>query len=534
MERSERKPRGPRSSSGQAAVDYLALVGVAAVVVGGLLATTVGDNVAIAAKQQVCRVVTAGKGDCPGPDNDVTTQSGSGSEQKGGPQPGDDKGDKKGDDKNKDKNKGKGDKKGSPPPSVCFDPKQRSSKSDVKIPGNGPASQAAAWGASQIANLIIDKIDNEKHKEERVQKALDDLAYCLPDYNIVIAKPHEGNLQEMDGAALIDTVEISGDTYRIYAFKKGKFTWSEDADLGWKNRGFRGNFKVSEDRRTVTFDELPHPKRKEGWKPGDQECQIEGKDLPDRSRYYNMYHPWKEEQSATMVRMLLNDVRRCFPDYNVVVMHSEQRSHWVDEPDSFIYHGRVRMNSPRDTGDDGNNIRSGRAVFDFYVFDKGTFKNDGDGGDINWAFYGNFDRDGMTVSFEPPEPADMSADPGPEGTEKVHFNDGTPKYTDGGPYPGTDYSGEVPKDDDKLNQSLIEEYSRAFPDKNILVAKSFNDLQFTYVSGLEHLAEVDGVDVFAIDEGTVKNNGDGGWKNWGFSGKYERGKDKKTVTFSSH
>lgn len=169
-------------------------------------------------------------------------------------------------------------------------------------------------------------------------------------------------------------------------------------------------------------------------------------------------------------------------------------------------------------------------MFDVYVFDKGTFSNDGDGGHTNWAFYGEFDRDGHEVAFEQPEPADLDAYPTPTGSAPVNFND-TPKYTDGGPYPGTDYSGDVPGDDAELTQSLIGEYSRSFPDTNIIAVKSLNDISFSGVSGLEHLAVVDGVNVFAIDEGTITNNGDGGWRNWGFAGTFEHDKDAKQVTF---
>lgn len=173
-------------------------------------------------------------------------------------------------------------------------------------------------------------------------------------------------------------------------------------------------------------------------------------------------------------------------------------------------------------------------MFDVYVFDKGTFSNDGDGGGINWAFYGDFHRYGQRVSFQQPEPADLDADPTPTGSEPVNFNDESPKYTGGGPYPGTDYSGDVPGDDAKLTHSLIDEYGRAFPGKNIIAVKSFNDMTFSGVSGLEHLAVVDGVDVFAIDKGTITNGGDGGWKNWAFTGNFERDdKDPKVVTFDS-
>lgn len=169
-------------------------------------------------------------------------------------------------------------------------------------------------------------------------------------------------------------------------------------------------------------------------------------------------------------------------------------------------------------------------MFDVYVFDKGTFSNDGDGGYTNWAYYGDFTRDGSEATFEKPEPADLDADSITTGSESVDFNDGAPKYTDG-TYPGTDYDGKAPGDDAELNQSLIDEYSRAFPDTNIIAVKNFNDLSFSGVSGLEHLAVVDGVDIFSIKNGTIINNGDGGWKNWGFAGTYDREKDSKEVTF---
>lgn len=229
-------------------------------------------------------------------------------------------------------------------------------------------------------------------------------------------------------------------------------------------------------------------------------------------------------------------MRRCYPEYNVVAMHSEQSSHWVDEPDSFVDRSRYRLNSDQYHDDEtGDDIASGRAVFDVYVFDKGKFSNDGDGGYTNWAYYGDVTRDGSEATFDKPEPADLDADSTSTGTESVNFNDGAPKHTEkeGGPYPGTDYSGKVPGDDAELNQSLIDEYSRSSPGTNIIAVKNFNDLSFSGVSGLEHLAVVDGVDVFAVKDGTVINNGDGGWQNWGFAGNYERDDGSKEVAFSS-
>ncbi|MEV7399387.1 hypothetical protein AB0N93_03095 [Streptomyces sp. NPDC091267] len=544
MNSSERIHQGARTSTGQTTIEYLALLGVVVAVIGGIVAAAVGTDITDSAHVQICRIAatTGGGGECaddnavpehggkPGkPDPDEPVEPADAPDDRPG-DTGGVPGGKPGDDKPAGKPDGN---KGNALPSLCFEPRERSSNSSVSVPGNGPVSTAAAWGYSYLVNFVIDKVNNEKNKEKRVKQALDDLSYCLPDYNIVIAQPHEGNLQQMDGAAMIQTVEISGTTYRVYAFRTGRFTWAKDADLGWKNRAFKGVFDVSEDRRTVTFEDPPRPERKKDWKPGDEGCQIEGQEPPDRSRYYDTYSPLDNEGSAQAVRMLVNDMRRCYPDYNVVAMHSEQSSHWVDKPDSFIDQSRYRLNSDQyhdnETGDD---IASGRAVFDVYVFDKGKFSNDGDGGYTNWAYYGDVTRDGPEATFEQPEPADLDADSTSTGTESVNFDDGAPKYTDGGPYPGTDYSGKVPGDDAELNQSLVEEYSRSFPGTNIIAVKNFNDLAFSGVSGLEHLAVVDGVDVFAVKDGTIVNNGDGGWQNWGFAGHYEREEGSKEVVFS--
>ncbi|MEV8452367.1 hypothetical protein AB0467_21620 [Streptomyces sp. NPDC052095] len=534
MKRSDRTRLEMRASAGQTAIEYLALLGTVVAVIGAVTAAAIGGDISRVTHAQICRISAAvggGGGDCLD-DNDV--------KQAGGPREAGDPvepgtlrtgaGDLGAPFVRKSAGKDPG-KTVNALPDLCFEP--RESQSSVSVPGSGVLGNAAAWGYSWLVNFVIDKIDNEKNKEKRVKLALADLAYCLPDYNIVIAQPHEGNLQQMDGTALIETVEISGTTYRVYAFKTGTFTWADGADLGWKNRAFQGYFDVSDDRRTVTFREPPRPKRKEGWKPGDEGCQVEGQEPPDRSRYYNTYSPLDNEGSTQAVRMLVNDMRRCYPDYNVVAMHSEQASHWVEKPDSLVHHGRYRLNSNEyhDT-ESGDDIASGRAVFDLYVFDKGTFSNDGDGGYTNWAFYGDFTRDGSKVAFDKPQPADLNADSTATGSGTVNFDDGSPKYTGGGPYPGTDYSGKVPGDRAELTHSLIDEYGRGFPGKNIIVAKSFGDLSFTGVSGLEHLAVVDGFDVFALDSGTITNKGDGGWKNWGFTGTFDYAADGKEVTFS--
>ncbi|MFJ2900139.1 hypothetical protein ACIO87_35365 [Streptomyces sp. NPDC087218] len=530
MRRSDRIRASVRSGAGQTAIEYLALLGVVAVVVGAIAATTIGGDIFRSAHRQVCRIGVSPGSSCP-EDNDVRSNGPTDSHDpvkpgtllRGSTDGPADRAVAKSADTPPDKTV-------NALPDMCFE--ARESESSVSVPGDGVLGEAAAWGYSWLVNFVIDKIDNEKNKEKRVKQTLDDLAWCLPGYNIVIAQPHEGNLQEMDGTAMVETVSISGTTYRVYAFKTGRFTWAKDAELGWKNRAFHGVFDVSEDRRTVTFEEPPKPRRKEGWKPGDEGCQVEGQEPPDRNRYYDTYSPLDAEGSTQAVRMLVNDMRRCYPDYNVVAMHSEQKSHWIEKPDAFVHEGRYRLNSNEYHAEEqGDDIASGRAVFDIYVFDKGEFSNDGDGGYTNWAWYGDFDRDGSKVRFDAPDPADLDTDPYPVGSGTVNFDDETPKYTDGGPYPGTDYSGKVPGDASELTRSLIEEYGRAFPGKNIITAKSFNDLSFTKVSGLEHLAVVNGVDVFAIDEGTITNKGDGGWRNWGFTGNYDYEEGGKEVTF---
>ena len=111
-----------------------------------------------------------------------------------------------------------------------------------------------------------------------------------------------------------------------------------------------------------------------------------------------------------------------------------------------------------------------------------------------------------------------------------HVDNDTPKFTEG-TYPGTDYDGDVPGDRAERVKSLLDEYSEDFPDKNILVVKDFDNFSFYNPFGLVHLATVDGMDVIALNSGTVKNKGDGGWINWGFTGSYDYDPDKKTIKF---
>lgn len=425
---------------------------------------------------------------------------------------------------------------GAPIESLCSQPQERTSGSKVKIntgldlPGAAGAGLKAGldWSVSQLVNFIIDTINNEKKKEQRVKAALDDLRYCFPDHNIVIAKPQDGNLQQMDGSELIQTVEISGQTYRVYIFDTGTFTWAEGNDLGWKNRAFDGWWDRSDDGRTVTFDRPPTPERRKDWKPGDEGCQVEGREPPDQSRYHGKYDALDSQASAAGVGMLVNDLRRCYPDYNVLAMHEEQGGHWKDEPNRFVFEGQYNLNASEH--DDGSNPR---GLFNVYVFEDGTFVNDGDGGYNNWAWYGLSERggtNGKEVTFRLPPPADLDPEPA-HGSQTVDFDDQSPAYSEG-TYPGTGFDGDKPRDKGRLIQSLIQEYTTAFPDTNILAVKNLNETIFGGISGLEHLAVVDGVDIFAIDEGTVTNTGHGGWQNWGFTGTYEYDPDRKVVAFT--
>lgn len=72
MKRSDRMRAGLRACGGQTAIEYLALLGIVAVVVGAITAATIGGDFTELAHRQICRlgVVTGGGGDCPD-DNDV-------------------------------------------------------------------------------------------------------------------------------------------------------------------------------------------------------------------------------------------------------------------------------------------------------------------------------------------------------------------------------------------------------------------------------------------------------------------------------
>ncbi|MCX4869573.1 hypothetical protein OIC43_42760 [Streptomyces sp. NBC_00825] len=59
MKRSDRIRLDMRSSAGQTAIEYLALLGIVAVVVGAIAAATIGGDISRVAHDQVCRIGAA-------------------------------------------------------------------------------------------------------------------------------------------------------------------------------------------------------------------------------------------------------------------------------------------------------------------------------------------------------------------------------------------------------------------------------------------------------------------------------------------
>ncbi|MBQ1009933.1 hypothetical protein KBX53_02995 [Micromonospora sp. M51] len=385
-----------------------------------------------------------------------------------------------------------------------------------------------------LASVISYIITSENEKADKVKEAVRRVAYCFPGYNVVIAQPHNGSTQHMTEAYFVTTIELSDTKYRVYVFKSG--TFYQAGDLGYKNWGYEGYWTKSDDGRTVTFTTPPLPERRSGWSSGPQ-CEVTTRDRVDRNMYYSLYNGLSNDAQVGHVRALLNDVRTCFPDYNVMVMHDEQSHEWLSPPTSQVFASAFSMQDydAKDSTEVGrpSGVAS-RGRYDVHVFKTGTFHNMGDGGWNNWAFYGNFTRssDGMTVAFTDPATADLTFDP-MAGFADSNFDSDTPQHTStaNGPYPGCGYTGSVPGDREELVRSLTTEYQKCFPDTNILVVKSVDQFSFGYLSNLKHLANVNGMTVFALDVGVVRNNGDGGWINWGFNGNYERDGDS-TVYFT--
>ncbi|EIE23408.1 hypothetical protein COCSUDRAFT_62943 [Coccomyxa subellipsoidea C-169] len=71
--------------------------------------------------------------------------------------------------------------------------------------------------------------------------------------------------------------------------------------------------------------------------------------------------------------------------YNCMVFNLGQEYQWTDQQGIVLY---------------GSGVYQG-ITYGIWGFTSGTFDNQGDGGYINWAFFGNFDRSGNHVVFKP-------------------------------------------------------------------------------------------------------------------------------------
>ncbi|GAB4084450.1 hypothetical protein GCM10028784_10800 [Myceligenerans cantabricum] len=90
--------------------------------------------------------------------------------------------------------------------------------------------------------------------------------------------------------------------------------------------------------------------------------------------------------------------------------------------------------------------------------------------------------------------------------------------------------GDVPDSRGEMSQYLARKYANELPDKNILVIHRDIGVDFgSDVTGLDLVTTEAGFDVYGLDEGTVTREGDGGFINWAFYGRFDR--DDEVVRF---
>ncbi|MGI5189390.1 pilus assembly protein TadG-related protein [Promicromonospora sp. CA-289599] len=94
------------------------------------------------------------------------------------------------------------------------------------------------------------------------------------------------------------------------------------------------------------------------------------------------------DDRGEMSQFLAAKYAKEFPDKNIVVVHEDIAVSFG--PD---VRGLVRLATEGD--------------FDVFGLDQGTVTRHGDGGYINWAFYGSFERDDNVVRFEPRRDEDV-------------------------------------------------------------------------------------------------------------------------------
>jgi hypothetical protein len=78
--------------------------------------------------------------------------------------------------------------------------------------------------------------------------------------------------------------------------------------------------------------------------------------------------------------------------YNVMVFNEKQSFDWKQREGLHFYALTDQADAYADNG----------AHFGIWVFESGTFVNNGDGGWQNWAFRGQYDRSGNVINFHRP------------------------------------------------------------------------------------------------------------------------------------
>jgi hypothetical protein len=90
-------------------------------------------------------------------------------------------------------------------------------------------------------------------------------------------------------------------------------------------------------------------------------------------------------------QQFVNDASKKYPHYNVVICHPSHTATPNEKtPGTYARHQHVELG-----------MTVGTCGYDVYFAPKGkpfTFVNQGDGGFINWAFNGEFNRNGGTIT----------------------------------------------------------------------------------------------------------------------------------------
>ena len=95
------------------------------------------------------------------------------------------------------------------------------------------------------------------------------------------------------------------------------------------------------------------------------------------------FHDNRDQGTRDLVQMACKE----FPQHNVMVIYTK---HSLSEMEACT-HSEITMRGPL----------GWPVAMQVYVFKSGIIENLGDGGYINWAFDGNWERSGQSVKFFP-------------------------------------------------------------------------------------------------------------------------------------